>query len=241
MSSRFSYRIFSRRFWWTAAIVRSTTYRTFPQPAPVRLARAARTRGSIPIHRRRASCPSESYARSAYNSPGRLPVVPVPRQRAGHHGGQQHGSRRGCSRRSRWHASGIPVRSTIRWCFAPFFPRSVGFGPVSTPQKRPARWTRRWRTWTSPASRPCATAPAATAWILSQVPSACQSAEPPPARIPHPQPISAGRSSHGSPVLRTKGAQIQSIYKDNRGDLWLGTNDSGAYRFNGKAFEKFRP
>ena len=32
-----------------------------------------------------------------------------------------------------------------------------------------------------------------------------------------------------------------SIYKDNRGDLWLGTHEAGAYKFNGKTFEKFRP
>jgi len=32
-----------------------------------------------------------------------------------------------------------------------------------------------------------------------------------------------------------------SIYKDNRGELWLGTHEAGAYKFNGKAFEKFRP
>lgn len=32
-----------------------------------------------------------------------------------------------------------------------------------------------------------------------------------------------------------------SINKDNRGDLWLGTHEAGAYRFNGKTFEKFRP
>ena len=32
-----------------------------------------------------------------------------------------------------------------------------------------------------------------------------------------------------------------SIYVDNRGDVWLGTLESGAYKFNGKSFEKFRP
>ena len=32
-----------------------------------------------------------------------------------------------------------------------------------------------------------------------------------------------------------------SIYKDNRGDLWLGTHEAGAYKFNGTTFEKFRP
>ena len=32
-----------------------------------------------------------------------------------------------------------------------------------------------------------------------------------------------------------------SIYKDNRGDVWVGTHEHGAFRFNGKAFERFRP
>lgn len=31
-----------------------------------------------------------------------------------------------------------------------------------------------------------------------------------------------------------------SIYKDNHGDLWVGTHEHGAYRFNGKAFERFK-
>jgi len=29
------------------------------------------------------------------------------------------------------------------------------------------------------------------------------------------------------------------IYKDNKGDIWLGTNENGAYKFNGITFEKF--
>lgn len=32
-----------------------------------------------------------------------------------------------------------------------------------------------------------------------------------------------------------------SIYTDNRGDVWLGTLESGAYRLRGEAFEEFRP
>ena len=29
--------------------------------------------------------------------------------------------------------SGIPLESVIRWCLVPFFPRSVGFGPIASP------------------------------------------------------------------------------------------------------------
>jgi len=29
------------------------------------------------------------------------------------------------------------------------------------------------------------------------------------------------------------------MYKDNQGDLWLGTPDNGTFKFNGKTFEKF--
>jgi ligand-binding sensor domain-containing protein len=32
-----------------------------------------------------------------------------------------------------------------------------------------------------------------------------------------------------------------SIYKDNHGGLWVGTHEHGAYRLNGKTFERFRP
>lgn len=32
-----------------------------------------------------------------------------------------------------------------------------------------------------------------------------------------------------------------TIVRDNRGDLWLGTHTAGAWKFNGKAFEKFKP
>lgn len=31
------------------------------------------------------------------------------------------------------------------------------------------------------------------------------------------------------------------VYKDNKGDLWLGTHENGAYQFNGKTFERFKP
>jgi hypothetical protein len=51
-----------------------------------------------------------------------------------------------------------------------------------------------------------------------------------------------GKSMTQYPVKDgSKDAWMVSIYKDNRGDLWLGTNESGAYRFNGKTFEKFKP
>ncbi len=32
-----------------------------------------------------------------------------------------------------------------------------------------------------------------------------------------------------------------SIYEDNKGVLWLGTDNVGVYKFNGKIFEKFEP
>jgi ligand-binding sensor domain-containing protein len=38
-----------------------------------------------------------------------------------------------------------------------------------------------------------------------------------------------------------KDITVFSIYKDNNGDLWLGTHETGAYKFNGKTFEKFIP
>src|SRR4028118_766846 len=36
--------------------------------------------------------------------------------------------------------SGMPFRSTRRWCFEPGLPLSVGLGPVSSPPFLPRRW-----------------------------------------------------------------------------------------------------
>jgi hypothetical protein len=43
--------------------------------------------------------------------------------------------------------------------------------------------------------------------------------------------------------VRLKGKDITlfSIYKDNHGELWLGTHENGAFKFNGMTFEKFTP
>jgi len=38
-----------------------------------------------------------------------------------------------------------------------------------------------------------------------------------------------------------KDVKLYSIYKDNKNVLWLGTFESGAYKFNGTSFEKFAP
>ncbi len=32
-----------------------------------------------------------------------------------------------------------------------------------------------------------------------------------------------------------------SIFRDNRGDLWLGSHEHGAWKFNGTEFERFKP
>lgn len=37
----------------------------------------------------------------------------------------------------------------------------------------------------------------------------------------------------------SKDIPLFSIYKDNNGDLWLGTHENGAFKFNGQTFEKF--
>ena len=39
----------------------------------------------------------------------------------------------------------------------------------------------------------------------------------------------------------SKDVNLVSMYKDNQGNLWLGTLENGAYKFNGSTFEKFRP
>jgi ligand-binding sensor domain-containing protein len=37
-----------------------------------------------------------------------------------------------------------------------------------------------------------------------------------------------------------KEIKLFSIYKDTYGQLWIGTPENGAWKFNGQRFEKFR-
>jgi hypothetical protein len=37
----------------------------------------------------------------------------------------------------------------------------------------------------------------------------------------------------------TKNIPIFCIYKDNNGELWLGTHENRVLKFNGKSFEKY--
>ena len=51
-----------------------------------------------------------------------------------------------------------------------------------------------------------------------------------------------GKRKIGYPIKDGEAViDVFAVYKDNRGVIWLGTNNGGAYRFNGKSFEKFRP
>ena len=47
--------------------------------------------------------------------------------------------------------------------------------------------------------------------------------------------------SHYPVQHNSKDITLFSIYKDNNGDLWLGTHENGAFKFNGTTFEKFKP
>lgn len=51
-----------------------------------------------------------------------------------------------------------------------------------------------------------------------------------------------GKSMRNYPVKDAgKDTQVFRIFKDNAGLMWLGTPTAGPYRFNGEAFEPFRP
>jgi len=39
----------------------------------------------------------------------------------------------------------------------------------------------------------------------------------------------------------SKDVNLVSMYKNNQGDLWLGTPENGSFKFNGSTFEKFEP
>lgn len=49
-----------------------------------------------------------------------------------------------------------------------------------------------------------------------------------------------GKMTHYPVKDGLKDITLFSIYKDNFSNLWLGTHDAGAYKFNGKTFEKFK-
>jgi len=51
-----------------------------------------------------------------------------------------------------------------------------------------------------------------------------------------------GKEKVGYPIKEGKTPiEVFAVYKDNRGVLWLGTHNGGAYKFTGTMFEKFRP
>src|SRR5512135_3172213 len=127
---------FNRRACPTQDSVRSTTQRIFPNPLPW----GVRGRAKWFSIRRRFS-PSRlrgvPYCRSPYRASGRRRRPP--------RGWRIRGtsSRSGIARSDsfRWAplirtAKGVPFPSTSRWRFEPFLARSVGFLPVSTPQKQ---------------------------------------------------------------------------------------------------------
>ncbi len=88
LSGRRSDRTLSRRFWWTAARVRSTAYRGRLSPLPwATPGRANRRRR--PSHRSTPSCPAERSAQSPGGGRGVPAGRPAPRPRARRHGRPQ--------------------------------------------------------------------------------------------------------------------------------------------------------
>jgi hypothetical protein len=115
---------------------RSTTQRNTPNPLPGSVCRRA-TAGSIERSRNSARCGSLSYARSAYNFSGRCfgrPPLPATGSMASTTSSSSLTS--GTLAAVTSAASGIPWASTTAWCLLPLRPRSVGFGPVSSPPPR---------------------------------------------------------------------------------------------------------
>lgn len=51
-----------------------------------------------------------------------------------------------------------------------------------------------------------------------------------------------GKKMKHYPVLKDgKKALLYSMYRDNRGQLWVGTHNKGVYKFNGHVFQPFNP
>ena len=47
--------------------------------------------------------------------------------------------------------------------------------------------------------------------------------------------------THYPVTVGSKNVNLVSMYKDNQGNLWLGTPENGVYKFDGNKFEKFNP
>ena len=135
MSALFSYLRRRRRNWFIHANVRSTTQRHRPKPLPFSVLRIA-SRGKMWRARSARRMFSASYARSPSTQSGRQRGRP----RRPCSGGMASSSRNAWV--ESWQlapvssiANGMPRPSQIKWRLLPRFARSVGFGPVCSPQK----------------------------------------------------------------------------------------------------------
>lgn len=50
-----------------------------------------------------------------------------------------------------------------------------------------------------------------------------------------------GKNLTHYPIKNTENVLVVSLYKDNIGTLWLGTDNAGVYKFKDNTFEKFKP
>ncbi len=46
---------------------------------------------------------------------------------------------------------------------------------------------------------------------------------------------------HYSVQVNGKDINLFYIYKDNNGDIWLGTHENGVWKLNGETFDRFKP
>src|SRR5262245_16736660 len=130
----------------------------------------------------------------------------------------------------------MPWASTTAWCFVPFLPRSVGFGPVSSPPPRArAKELSTAARDQSILSAPCNSS-SSTACRRTHTPACCHSTSRRRQRLPEPQFISRGRSFQLMPVLRTKRMPVRAwrfvsgLRPGKRQRRGLGGGSSGSIR-----------
>src|SRR5262245_43592135 len=132
--------------------------------------------------------------------------------------------------------NGMPCASTTAWCLLPFFPRSVGLGPVSSPPPSAranelSTAARDQSIWSASRSSFRST------WCRwSQMPNACHSCNRLRQALPEPQPISQGKSFQRMPVRRTNRMPVSAwrlvsgLRPGKRKRLGLGEGKSGSMR-----------
>ena len=160
----------------------------------------------------RRRCGSESNPRSPYSSRGRRRGRPgLPRTGGTASTACSSSLTSGQLAAVTVAANGIPLASVTTKCLLPFFRRSTGLGPVASPPPRARTCELSIAARVQSISPAYSSSARSISWSRCQTPAAVHSASRRQQVMPHPQPISWGRSSQSMPVLSTKRMPVRAL------------------------------